>query len=153
MKNVMIKVIFLKDLSGIGKKGEIREVADGYANNFLIPSGLAQVATKDIQAKLAKETAEADAKKQRQAAKFESLKRELQKRIFTVKVKVGEKGQVFGGVHEKEIAQAVSGKMGINVDKGQVEIFSPLKQLGEHQVGIKLGGGVTAKIKIKIEGC
>ena len=147
-----MKVIFVKELTGTGKKGEIKEVSDGYAQNFLIAKGFAQLATADIQAKIAKEGKEAENKKLKENEKLNALKVDLEKRIFNHKVKVGDKGQVFGSVHEKDVAQAVSGKIGINIDRHQIEIPSVIKQTGEHQAKVKLGSGIIANIKLQVDG-
>ena len=146
-----MKVVFLKDVPGQGRKGEIKDVSEGFAQNFLIRKGLAATATAEIQAKVTKEAKEADAKKQKELARLQALKAEIEKRVFGVRVKVGERGQVFGGVHEKDIAQAVGSKLNYPLEKNQVEISSAVKQVGEHQVRIKLGQGVVASAKINVE--
>jgi large subunit ribosomal protein L9 len=145
-----MRVIYLKEHQG-SKKGEIKDVSSGFAENFLIPKGLAQVATAEIQAKIAKEGKEAENKKFREIEKLQSLKQELEKRTFTIKVKVGGKGQVFGGLHEKDIAEAVADKLSYPLEKNQVEIESAIKALGEHQVKVKLGSGIIANVKINVE--
>jgi len=146
-----MKIIFIKDAAGNGRKGEIKEVSDGYAANFLIPKGFAQAVTNQLQAKIAKEAKESETKKLKEIKKLQGLKQDLEKRIFTLKVKVGDKGQIFGGVHEKDVAKAVNDKMNISLDKSQIEILSIVKELGEHQAKIKLGNNIIANIKIKIE--
>lgn len=146
-----MKIIFLKDVAGQAKKGEIKEVSEGFAKNFLIARGLAQIATPQIIAKLEKEQREAEGKKNRETEKFKVLKNDLERRITSLFVKVGERGQVFGGVHEKEIAKAVSEKFSVSVDRHQIEIPSAIKSLGEHAVKVKLGQGIVANIKIKVE--
>ena len=146
-----MKVIFVKELSGTAKKGEIKDVSDGYAKNFLIAKGFAQIATAEIQGKIAKEAKEAEIKKLKEIEKLQGLKLDLEKRIFIVKVKVGDKGQVFGGVHEKDVAKVISDKTGGAVEKNQVEIPAAIKQLGDHQVKVKLAGGIIANVKIKVE--
>jgi large subunit ribosomal protein L9 len=146
-----MKIIFLKDVPGQGKRGEIKEVSSGFAENFLIKKGFAQVATADIQNKIAKEAKEAEIKKLKEIEKLQVLKQDLEKRVFTVKVKVGDKGQVFGSVHEKDIAAVISGKINHPVEKSQVEIPSAIKELGEHQVKVKLAGGIIANVKINVE--
>ncbi len=146
-----MKVILLKDVPKIGRAGEIKEVSDGYANNFLIKRGLGKVATAEAQAKLASEQTEKSAKKAREQKKFAEQKNELERRTFTIKVKVGDKGQVFSGVHEKEIIQAIFQKTKITLDKSNIATHSHMKQLGEHMIDIKLGQGVTAKVKINLE--
>lgn len=146
-----MKVIFVKDAAGTAKKGEIKEVSSGFAQNFLIPKGFAHVATAQIQAQMEKEAKEAEGKRQKELGKLQGLKSELEKRTFTVKVKVGEKGQVFGGVHEKDIAEVIGKKLNHSLEKNQIEISSAIKELGEHQIKVKLGQGITAEAKIKVE--
>jgi len=146
-----MKVIFIKDAPGQGRKGEIKEVSEGYAHNFLIPKGFAQTATADIQAKIAKESKEAEAKKQKESVRLLQFKADMEKRTFAVKVKVGDKGQIFGSIHEKDIALVIASKMNIQLEKHQVELISSIKALGEHKVKVKLGSGVTATVKINAE--
>ncbi len=146
-----MKVVFIKDVPGGAKKGEVKDVSSGYANNFLIAKGFAKVATAEIQAKMEKEARESEKKKEKRYSQLEQVKQQLESRIFTVKVKVGDKGQVFGAVHEKEIIEAVKGKIKVNLEKGQVSIASPIKVIGEHRVTVKLGNGILANLKIKVE--
>lgn len=146
-----MKIILLKDIPKIGKRGEIKEVSDGYAKNYILAKGLGQLATQDIQAKIAKESKEAEAKKARQNQKLEDLKKELAKRTFTVEVKVGDKGQIFGGAHEKDIITVINAKLNTNFDKHSVELKHPLKELGIHTVKIKLGHGLVTETKINLE--
>jgi len=146
-----MKVIFIKELSGTAKKGEIKDVSDGYAKNFLIAKGFTQVATADIQNKIAKEAKELETKKLKEIEKLQTLKQDLEKRSFTLKVKVGDKGQVFGGVHEKDIAEVVGKKLSVHFDRSQVILDKSIKELGEHKAKLKLGGHVLANINIKVE--
>jgi len=147
-----MKVVFVKDAAKIGRKGEVKDVSDGYAHNFLIPKGFAVIATGQIQNKLQKEQREAEAKAMREMEKLQALKRELEKRTFTVHVKVGDKGQVFGGVREKDIAEAINSKMNLQIDKHAVELDLPIKTLGEYSVTAKLGQQIAARATIKVEG-
>lgn len=146
-----MKVIFLKDVSGQGRKGEVKEVNDGFAKNFLIAKGLAAVATSEIQTKVVKEKQEQEAKKVREQERLKKLKIELEKRVFSLFMKVGDKGQVFSGVHEKDIVNAINNDLGTALEKNQIELPSVIKQVGEHQVAVKLGAGIAAKIKINIK--
>lgn len=148
---IFMKVIYLKDVTGQGKRGEIKDVSSGFAQNFLIPKGFVRVATADIQNKIAKESKEAEAKHQRELNRLQFLKAEMEKRTFTVKVKVGDKGQIFGSVHEKDIAEAIAGKLSHPLEKNQIEIDSAIKELGAHQVKVKLGQGIIASAKINVE--
>lgn len=150
-----MKVIFLKDYNAKGfpscRKGEIKEVSEGFAKNFLIAKGFAALATGQIIAKVEKEAKEAEIKKLKEIEKLRNLKNELEKRIFTLRVKVGEQGQVFGGVHEKDIAEVINAKLSGAVQHNQVEINQPIKALGEHAVRVKLAQGISANVKIRVE--
>lgn len=147
-----MKIILLKDVANIGKKGEIKEVNDGFAKNALIPKKLASIATSEIQAKVAKEAKEAEAKKQRAEQKLNNLKQDLAKRTFTIQVKVGDKGQIFGGAHEKDIISVINAKLNTNLDKNVIHLKHPLKEAGIHTVKIKLGHGIETETKINLEG-
>lgn len=146
-----MKVILIKDVSKIGRKGEIKEVSAGYATNFLIKQGLAQAATAAATAKLATEKRDKTAQQIRAQEQAKRHKTELEKRTFTVKVKTGDKGQVFGGVHEKDIASAIYQKTKIELEKSQIQIPHGIKQIGVHSINIKLASGVSAQTKINLE--
>jgi large subunit ribosomal protein L9 len=146
-----MKIIYLKDVPGGGKKGQIAEVSDGYAKNFLIAKGLAQPATPEVQAKVAKEEREAQAKKQREADKLQEIKKALEQKQFSLTVKVGPQGQVFGGVHEKDVADAINAKLDTQLTKQQVQMPAAIRSLGVHEVIIKLGT-VQAKVRLDVQG-
>jgi len=146
-----MKVIFLKDVPGQGKKGEVKEVSEGYGSNFLIPKGFAQVATKQIQDKVAKETREGQAKQAKAEAKSNALKKDLEKRTFTVRLKVGDKGQIFGGIKDTKVIDAINNKMNTRFDKSALDMPHGIKTIGAHQATIKLGQGMKATITINIE--
>jgi large subunit ribosomal protein L9 len=146
-----MKVILLKDTPKIGKKGEIKDVSEGYANNFLIPKKFATPATAQVQQKVNKEQREAQEKAAREAQKSQTLRQDLEKRTFTVKVKVGDKGQIFGGVREKDIAEAINQKMNITLEKSQIGLRQPIHAIGEHAVEINLGHQTKATVKISVE--
>ncbi len=146
-----MKVILLKDVPKIGKKGEIKDVADGLANNMLLKKGLAVFASAEAQKKLQKEMQEKSASQTKHLQKAVETQKELERRTFTVKVKVGDKGQVFGGVHEKDIIQAIYQKTKLQLDKNQIDAHKGIKELGIHNINIKLGNGINAKTKLNIE--
>jgi len=146
-----MKVIFLKDSAGNGRKGEVKEVSDGFAKNFLVAKGFAQAVTPQVMAKIEKEQKEQVLKKQKEQARQQALKIELEKRTFAIKVKIGDKGQVYGSVHEKDVIKSIEGKLGVILEKNQVDISQPLKTPGEHLVMIKIGPNISAKVKINLE--
>lgn len=145
-----MKVIFLKDVPK-GKKGEIKEVADGYARNFLLPKGLALLATPSA-TKAAKTLSEEKA--ERQARQLEELTRiaeDLEGKELYFKAKAGAKGRIHGAITSANIADELSKLAGFEIDKKRVELEEPLHHVGSYQVGINLGAGSAAKVKVVIE--
>jgi large subunit ribosomal protein L9 len=145
-----MKVIFLKDVSK-GKRGEIKDVADGYARNFLFPKGLALLATPSAtkEAKLL-----LDKKVEHQARQQEEQKKiahELDGKEVRFKAKAGAKGRLHGTVTGASIAEELSRLSGLEIDKKRIEIDEPFHQLGEYDVVINLGSDAQAKIKVIIE--
>ncbi len=146
-----MKVILLKDVKGVGKKGEIKEVNDGYANNFLIKTKSAIVATPEAEQKLKKELTEKTAKQKRELERNHKIKKELEKRIFTVLIKVGSKGQVFGAIEKKDLLAVIYQKTKIELDANLLPNLHSLKKPGLHEIKVKLGSGVNMILKVNIE--
>lgn len=145
-----MKVILLKDIIKLGQKGQIKDVSEGYAHNFLIKLGYAKVATPKVQEQAAKKLKETSDQLEKELADLKKLREQLAEKTFTVKVKVGNKGQVFGGVSQEEIAKVINAKLKSKLDKNQVDAHH-LKALGEHEITIKLSHGLTATTKLNIE--
>lgn len=146
-----MKVIFLKDVKGSGKKGEIAEVSDGYARNFLIKKGLAEEATAvKINSLNIKKGAE-DFHRQEEIKALKEEAKKLNGTQVTLKIKCGENGKVFGSVTAKEIADELTA-LGYNVDKKRVILKDPIKLLGVYAVDVKFLPEVIAKIKVEVVG-
>ena len=144
-----MEVIFIKDLKNQGKKGQIKNVKDGYAENFLIKQGYAVKKTKESFAKLECEQrnkAAQDAESKKQAT---ALKVELDKVVLEFKVKTGEGDKVFGSVSVKQIKDELQ-KKNFKIDKSQIDISNSISSLGFHNVDIKLYPGITATIKVHL---
>jgi large subunit ribosomal protein L9 len=144
-----MKVIFLKDLKGQGKKGEIKEVKDGYAQNFLIAKGYAEKLTEQSLGKYKREKkqeAELDQEMRNQA---ELLKNKLKDVKVSFKVKTGTSDKVFGSVSAKQIKDELH-KKGFKIDKRQIELAGSLSSLGFHNVKINLFKDVIATIKVQL---
>lgn len=144
-----MKVILKDDIQGLGKAGQIINVKDGYARNFLLPRGLALVADEKNMKLLEyqKKKIEEEAKKKRQDA--ESIAQRLSEIQITLSAKAGEDQKLFGSITAKDIAEALQ-KNGFSVDKKQIVINEPIKRVGEYEVEIKLIGNVTAKLKLSV---
>lgn len=146
-----MKVIFLKDVKGSGKKGEIAEVSDGYARNFLIKKGLAEEATAvKINSLNIKKGAE-DFHRQEEIKALKEEAKKLNGTQITLKIKCGENGKVFGSVTAKEIADELTA-LGFTVDKKRVILKDPIKLLGVYAVDVKFLPEVIAKIKVEVVG-
>lgn len=144
-----MKVIFIKDLKKQGKKGEIKEVKDGYAQNYLIKNGYAVPMTgKNINI-LEKEKAEAKEEDSKNRKEAQALKEQLENAEFLFKVKTGEGDRVFGSVSPKQIKDELH-KKGFKIEKRQLEMVSNLTSLGYHNVTIVLYKDIKAIIKVHI---
>ncbi|MCX6009971.1 MAG: 50S ribosomal protein L9 [Chloroflexi bacterium] len=145
-----MKVIFLKDAPK-GKKGEIKEVADGYARNFLFPKGVALPATPSA-IKAAKVLSDEKAESQaRQREELSRIVQELEGKELHFKAKAGAKGRLHGAITTASIADELSRLTGFEIDKKKVELEEPLHHVGSYDVMINLGTGAEAKIKVVIE--
>lgn len=145
-----MKVIFLQDVKGKGKKGDIKEVPNGYAQNFLIKNNLAKPANNESMAELkgkqkAKEKQDAEV-----LAEAKELKALLEKEETVVKInaKAGEDGRLFGSIPSKQIADALNNQYKIKIDKRKIELDQPIRALGFTQVPVKLHPQVTATINV-----
>lgn len=144
-----MKVIFQQDVKGKGKKGEIKEVAEGYARNYLIPKGLAiPASTGNIKTLQAQEKSE-QKRKDQEKQKAEELARKIEQLTVKIPAKAGDGGKLFGAVTSKQIAEALD-KQKIKVDKRKIELDEPIRSLGITQVPIKIHTEVTAALKVHV---
>ena len=144
-----MKVIFLKDAPK-GKRGEIKEVADGYARNFLFPKGMASPATSSA-IKAAKVLSDEKAESQaRQREELNRVVQEMEGKELHFKAKAGAKGRLHGAITTANIADELSSLAGFEIDKKRVELEEPLHHLGSYDVVINLGTGTEAKFNVKV---
>lgn len=145
-----MKVILLEDVKSLGKKGEIVNVNDGYARNFILPKKLGLEATnKNLNdLKLQKQNEEKVAQEILDAAK--ELAKKIEAGKVEVKIKTGEGGRTFGSVSSKEIAVAVKEQLGYDIDKKKIQMKDSIKNLGTYIVPVKLHAKVTAELKVHV---
>ncbi len=146
-----MKVVFLQDVPSIGREGEVKEVASGYARNFLFPRGLAKPANPAVLRELelrreieARRRARAEEEARALAEKLEGLELVFQKRV-------GARGRIYGSVSAIAIAQELN-RQGYRVEKTQVMLEEPLRELGSHEVEVELAEGIVARLKVVVEG-
>ena len=146
-----MKVILLEDVKSLGKKGEIVNVNDGYARNFILPKKLGLEATsKNLNdLKLQKQNDEKVAQEKLDAAK--ALAEEIKEKSITVKIQAGVEGKVFGSISSKEIATEAKKHLNMDIDKKKIVIPDAIKSLGTYNVNIKLHKDVTATLTVKVE--
>ena len=145
-----MKVIFKTDVRGQGKKGEMKEVSDGYARNYLLPKGLAEAATQDnLNAMRLR-----DAAKKKQIEKEKALAQENAKKLEGIVVKIpakaGDKGRLFGSVTSKEISEALKAQHGIEIEKNKIVQAEPIKSFGSFEVKCKFGYEISGVIHLLI---
>ena len=146
-----MKVILLQDVKGKGKKGQMIEVSDGYARNYMLPRKLAQEATADaINTMRMNDKATAERQARERAEALETSKK-LKDMILTVKAKGGGAGRLFGAVTNTEIADALKANTGITIDKRKIIIDEPIKNVGTYTVKCKLGYEIVGQLTVKIE--
>ncbi len=145
-----MKVILLEDVKSVGKKGDLVELKEGYAKNFIIPKKLGVEATDANRntLKLQKQNEERLAKEQFEAAK--ALAAELEQMTVNVEIKGGEGGRTFGSVSSKEIAKAVADQYGKEIDKKKIQLNEAIKTAGTHEVSVKLHPKVSACLKVHV---
>ena len=146
-----MKVILLEDVKSLGKKGEIVNVNDGYARNFILKKNLGLEATgKNLNdLKLQQQNAAKVAKEKLEAA--QALAKDLEDKSITVKIQAGVDGKVFGSISSKEIALEAKKQLGMDIDKKKIVIPDAIKSLGTYNVNIKLHKDVVGKLAVKVE--
>lgn len=143
-----MKVIFLQDVKGQGKKGEVKNVSEGYARNFLIPKGLVKEASDGNIKTLEVQNQAQEKKKQKEKENAQALAAKLGEMTVVIPAKAGEGGRLFGAITSKQVAEALA-KLGITVDKRKIELDEPIRALGVTQVPIKLHPDVKATLKVQ----
>ena len=146
-----MKVIFLTDVPSKGKAGEIKAVSDGYARNFLFPKGLAQPATPEVvrqtEIRLRKEMAEESSRRER----ISRLAKQIEGIQICLKALVGAEGRLFGSITEADIAKELSKIVNTPIDKRQVVLDNPIRQIGEYEVTIRFTGDLESQVRVIVE--
>lgn len=142
-----MKVILLRDVEKLGKKFDVKEVADGYARNFLIPKGLAKPATESALKTLEAEKAAAEAMAVEDLKKTEEMVAALDGQEIEIPAKAGEDGKLYGSLTPLKIAKTLKDK-GMEIKKNQIKLSAPIKEVGEHEIIIEFPHGLEAKVKL-----
>jgi len=143
-----MKIVLLEDIANVGRAGEVKEVADGYGRNFLLPKKLALLATpsalKAAEAQLQKEKE----KEQRFAAEITKLAQQLEGLLITFKEKASSEDRLYGSVRDSDVARELSQLTGLDIAREKIELEEPIRQLGEYEVTVRFSQDLAPKIKV-----
>lgn len=145
-----MKVIFLKDVKGSGKKGEIKNVADGYARNMLLPKDLAVEATPENLNKLQGQQASAQHKVDVDIQNAKATAEKLKDQKVIITAKAGSNGKLFGSVTAGNVADAIEKQFGVKIDKKKIVLSTDIKNFGSYTANIKLYNGISEKIDVEV---
>lgn len=145
-----MKMLLLADVKNLGKQGEIIEVSDGYARNFLLPKKLGKPATEGTVRAKEKEKLDQISKKQREIEAMKAHAEVLATQEVTVKARVGDGGKFFGSITSQDIATALKEQYNQDFDKRKIQLPEPIRSLGTHDVSIRLSPEVVAHVKVKV---
>jgi large subunit ribosomal protein L9 len=144
-----MKVIFLQDVKGQGKKGEVKEVSEGYVRNFLLPKGLVKEANAGNVNTLKAQQASEQKRKDKEKEDAQALGVKLGEMTVVIKAKSGQDGRLFGAITSKQIAEALEAQAGVKLDKRKIELDDPIRTLGVTQVQVKLHPEVKGTLKVQ----
>jgi large subunit ribosomal protein L9 len=145
-----VKVILTQDVEPLGKSGDLKEVAEGYARNYLLPRKLAVPAVGGAYRAWQHDIASREEKRQREREEAEIAAQRISSTTLTMGVKVGEGGKLYGSITSKDIADAL-GRRGIAVDRHKIDLDEPLKMLGTYKVAIRVYPGMTPEVTVAVE--
>jgi large subunit ribosomal protein L9 len=144
-----MKVILKHDVKGLGREGDVREVKDGYARNFLLPTGKATMADAGALKNWERHRAEREARDQSERETAEAIAERLRAMRIEIAVKAGEKSRLFGSVTNREIAEMIA-KEGIDIDRHAIHLREPIKTLGEFKADVHVMAGIDAQVSVSV---
>jgi large subunit ribosomal protein L9 len=143
-----MQVILKQDVEKIGRRGDIVDVSRGYVRYFLVPRGLAEMATPTRLEEVRREMAEAEERNRRMAERAGEIAETLNKSVITIEARTGEDERLFGSVTAANIAEAIDRARGVRVDRRRIRLEEPIRSLGTHQVPVQVHGDVEASVKV-----
>lgn len=146
-----MKVVLLQDVKGLGNKGDIKEVADGYARNFLLPRKLAREATREALNQLRQQEEMRRRKAEQERDQARQLAERLSGQVVVIRARAGEQGRLFGSVTSQHITEAIARTYGVDIDRRRVELGEPLRQLGTYAVTLRLHPDISCRLTVRVE--
>jgi large subunit ribosomal protein L9 len=145
-----VKIVLREDVESVGRKGDLLDVADGYARNYLVPRGLAMPATKGVVAQAESMRRSREAKEARDREASQQIAVQLGSRTIEVKARAGEGGKLFGSVTASDVADAVLAQTGIELDRRKVVLDEPIREVGDAQVQVRLPAEVVVAVAVAV---
>ena len=145
-----MRIVLRSDVANVGKKGDILDVADGFARNFLVPRGLAMKATEGVVAQAAAMRRSRDVKDTREREAAETIARRLVPAVVHIPAKAAAGGRIFGSVTANDVVKAVSEQTGIDLERRRLRLDEPLRTLGVHEVPVKLHSDVEFRVTVEV---
>jgi large subunit ribosomal protein L9 len=145
-----MKLILTREVTGLGKAGDVVSVKDGYARNFLIPRGSAILWSDGGEKQIAGIRRARQAREIRDKDHANEIKAKLERALLEIKVKVGSTGRLFGSVTEKDVAQVIKNETGVDIDRHKIKLIKHVKNLGKHTAKVSLITGVSANITVNV---
>ena len=146
-----MQVVLLKDVRRLGKAGEVRNVADGYARNYLFPNGLAAPATAGTMRQAQEQAAREARREAREQARAESLAEEINGLHLTFKARAGEMGHLYGSITAVDIARELERRTGKSIDRRKILLEEPIRELGTYQVSVRFSSQISAQVHVTVE--
>lgn len=146
-----MKIILTRDVHNLGQAGDVKDVAAGYARNYLIPQGLAVKATPGAMKKFERRSAVGARRDERLAAHADALAQRLSEVVLTFEAKAGEKGRLYGSITTAEIAEALEREVGEKFDRRKNILADPIREVGEHMVTVRITADVTSEVKVVVK--
>jgi large subunit ribosomal protein L9 len=146
-----MNVVFLKNVPNVAKAGEVKNVPDGYARNYLIPNSLAVPATANVKSQLEAQAKAQEKKQAHMEAEYRQTAEQLAKMNLVIKAKAGAKNRLFGSITSADIAKELEASAGLVVDKRKIELPEPIRELGVFEVSVKLYKDINAKLKVTVK--
>jgi large subunit ribosomal protein L9 len=145
-----MKVVLRSDLPNVGKRGDIVDVADGYARNFLLPKGYAIIATPGVESQATAMRRSRDLRDARDRESAETIARRLVPAVIRISARAGSEGKLFGSVTAADVTQAVAEQTGVELDRRRLHLDEPIKSLGTHEVPVKLHNDVEFRVTVEV---
>ncbi|MDQ4132784.1 MAG: 50S ribosomal protein L9 [Actinomycetota bacterium] len=145
-----MRVILRADVANVGLKGDVLDVADGYARNYLVPRGLALKASRRALAQATAMRRARDAREARDRASAEEIASRLTPRVITIPAKAGAEGRLFGSVTAADVVGAVEAQTGVTLDRRRVHLDEPIKTVGVHEVAVRLHSSVELRLNVEV---